>query len=100
MDPVWEYDHRVGKSITGGIVYRGKRLPELRGKYVYADYVSGTGTTILTFRYTVAAGQDTTDLDYAATDDLELNGGTIVDGVSIAADNTLPAVGTFAMGDG
>jgi glucose/arabinose dehydrogenase len=41
VQPVWEYDHRVGKSITGGIVYRGDRLKELQGKYVYADFVSG-----------------------------------------------------------
>jgi quinoprotein glucose dehydrogenase len=41
IDPIWEYDHQVGKSITGGFVYRGKKVQELRGKYVYADYVSG-----------------------------------------------------------
>lgn len=42
IPPVWEYDHQIGKSITGGRVSNTERLPALKGKYIYADYVSGT----------------------------------------------------------
>jgi len=41
VDPVWIYDHREGKSITGGHVYNGSELPMLSGRYVFGDYVSG-----------------------------------------------------------
>ena len=41
IDPLWEYDHQVGKSITGGPVVRGSTIPELEGRYLYGDFVSG-----------------------------------------------------------
>jgi glucose/arabinose dehydrogenase len=41
IEPIWEYHHAVGKSITGGGVYRGTQFPELDGHFLYADYVSG-----------------------------------------------------------
>jgi glucose/arabinose dehydrogenase len=42
IDPVWEYDHMTGKSITGGRVFNSDRMPQLKGKYLYGDYVSGS----------------------------------------------------------
>ena len=39
--PVLEYSHAVGESVTGGYVYRGTQVPELVGRYVYGDFVTG-----------------------------------------------------------
>jgi glucose/arabinose dehydrogenase len=54
--PVLEYGHGEGCSITGGSVYRGRRVPALVGHYVFSDYCSGW---IRSFRY---AGGKVTEL--------------------------------------
>ena len=47
--PVLTYRHEGGAcSITGGFVYRGRRVPEIVGHYFYADYCAGW---IRSFRY-------------------------------------------------
>lgn len=42
IPPIYEYPHTSvgGFSVTGGILYRGSKVPELFGKYVYADFVT------------------------------------------------------------
>jgi len=58
-----------------------------------ANYSSGTGSTSLTFVYTVAAGQSSAKLDYASSGALTLNGGTIKDAGGNPASLTLPVPG-------
>ncbi len=44
VDPILEYDHDDGISVTGGYVYRGSELDEaLGGAYIFADWSSDFG---------------------------------------------------------
>jgi glucose/arabinose dehydrogenase len=38
IDPVLQYDHDEGISVTGGFVYRGQLFKQLKGKYVFGDW--------------------------------------------------------------
>lgn len=72
--------------VTGGI-------PELAlnsGSGARATYSSGSGTTTLSFTYTVLAGHRTPALDYVSTTALSLNGAAITDAAGNAATLTLP----------
>jgi glucose/arabinose dehydrogenase len=40
-DPITEYNHSLGSSVTGGRVYRGTEIPDLVGWYVFGDFGSG-----------------------------------------------------------
>lgn len=40
-DPIHEYSHEEGCSVTGGYVYRGELMPNLMGLYIFGDYCNG-----------------------------------------------------------
>ena len=54
--PVFEYGHDQGCAVTGGYVYRGRRMPGLAGTYLFGDYCSGKAWS---FRF---ANGEATDL--------------------------------------
>ncbi|KAF7662158.1 hypothetical protein LDENG_00243720 [Lucifuga dentata] len=39
--PIYAYPHKMGKSVTGGYVYRGCQMPNLNGLYIFGDFMSG-----------------------------------------------------------
>ncbi|KAM9801628.1 HHIP-like protein 1 [Neosynchiropus ocellatus] len=39
--PIFAYPHKLGKSVTGGYIYRGCQMPNLNGLYIFGDFMSG-----------------------------------------------------------
>ncbi|MEO7724803.1 MAG: PQQ-dependent sugar dehydrogenase [Chthoniobacterales bacterium] len=66
VDPIFDYPHSTGQTVIGGFVYRGRQVRDLRGLYVFADYLGGedgdfTGK-IWTLRYDGQTATDFTDI--------------------------------------
>jgi len=49
INPILDYSHSEGISVTGGVVYRGNRISQLFGAYVFGDY--GGGGRVWATRY-------------------------------------------------
>ncbi len=120
IDPVYEYVHTgiaggdaqfKGNSVCGGVVYRGTRLPDLSGHYIFCDSVSGhiwgrNPTSGTVTRLTGVAGaygglvsmgvdpnnQDVLFCDYINGRILRLAGGTVANWFP----QTLSDTGAFA----
>ena len=82
VDPIHDYDHGEGRSITGGYVYRGAALPAMRGRYFFADYVTRRVWS-LALRVNAATGEASPSTVADLIDHTtELGGTTVVGGVS------------------
>lgn len=60
-DPILQYSHDEGCSVTGGVVYHGSEIPELNGHYFFADWCGGL---VRSFRLT-EQGQVADQLDWS-----------------------------------
>jgi glucose/arabinose dehydrogenase len=48
--PIIEYGHDLGTAVVGGYVYRGEAMPNMQGKFIFADwsndFAKGNGTLL------------------------------------------------------
>ncbi len=89
LDFTVNFDEAVTVDTSGGT----PRLAlTLGSNTVYADYLSGSGTSVLTLRYTVQAGDN--DSDGISVGAVSANGGTLKDAAGNDATLTLNSVGS------
>ncbi|WP_316840693.1 MBG domain-containing protein [Pedobacter gandavensis] len=90
------FGEHIAISVTFSDVVTVTGFPRIKlaagTEFAFANYVSGSGTEVITFDYVVGAGQFTSDLNYGSTTALELFGGTMKDPNNNDAVLTLPAV--------
>ena len=108
-DPIFDYPRSDGTSITGGIVYRGSRLGELFGRYIFADFNSdviwsltedasgGWSRSFITSRGFIASfGEDPRNQDLLLCDLVQGIVGRLVRSTANPAPTTLSQTGAFS----
>lgn len=90
LDITVNYNEAVTVSGTGAAPRLAVTLDD--GRIAYADYVSGSGSNALLFRYTVQAGQQAAT-GVALAGSLDANGAVLRDAVGNSAGTTLSGVG-------
>ncbi len=81
--PFYSYTHAEGVAVIGGYRYWGRRIPELVGYYVFADY---TGGEVWGLRFDGAAGPERFDLVVNAPDLLTFGLGPTGDLLAASSD--------------
>lgn len=67
--PVAQYDHDEGFAVTGGFVYRGDKIPELQGQYVFGDIANGRIFHVPVDQLELGAQADIQELTLVANDE-------------------------------
>lgn len=70
VDPIYQYDHEDGCSVTGGYVYRGCAIPELQGTYIFGDFCTGD---VWSFEYSNGVTQFESLTSNLGTDSLNIS---------------------------
>jgi hypothetical protein len=98
--PIHTYGHDGGDcSITGGYFYRGSAVPDLVGRYLFADYCSGQVRTLSKVGATwqsqplLAAGALVTSFGESSDGELYLTGGDTVYALVASTAPSVPALG-------
>jgi glucose/arabinose dehydrogenase len=94
VTPVLEYSHGQGCSVTGGYVYRGCAMPDLRGTYFYSDYCTAFVRTFVG----VVGGQAQNPVDRTA--DVAPGGGLSIASVSSFGEDARGELYVLDLNDG
>ena len=112
IDMTVQFSENITVDVTGGT----PRIPiKIGGSSQYATYYSGTGSSMLIFRYSVGSSDEDMDGIEIASSMIDLNGGSLKDSAAndatltfssppnlahIIVDNTVPSISKVAASEG
>ncbi|MGI8602157.1 MAG: PQQ-dependent sugar dehydrogenase [Verrucomicrobiales bacterium] len=68
MRPLVEHPHTVMRSVIGGIFYQGKKFPELKDRFIYGDYCTGTVWSVIPNRGVASPPEMMANTNHSITD--------------------------------
>ena len=92
--PILDYSRAEARSIIGGYVYRGTAVPELRGAYLHADYLSASIWALVYQNQQIVSNQEIATLGRVSTFGEDMHGEVYVVDYRGWIYSLVPATGT------